>query len=226
MKISMSLTKIVSNWEDNFSNLSGSISSLVCRLLLLFVYPLLFSFCVPFDVSFGVPFIVILVFSFLYFWCAFWCSFWCGFCRSFWFALYCSFWCTFWFVVPLCVPLTFIMNTIFFACKMFTLAQLPAPTPAPMLVQILAHMDPLRTLPWSLPWTVDTSLAGLTDGSKANESTVKVGREIECSDNNSIANGSTKNGAAEKVASVKDATGLFTGLRHENCASVFLKHKF
>ena len=59
---------------------------------------------------------------------------------------------------------------------------------------------------------MDTSLAGLTDGSKANESTVKVGREIECSDNNSIANGTTKKGAAEKVAAVKDTTGLFNGL--------------
>ena len=29
----------------------------------------------------------------------------------------------------------------------FTLGQLPAPTPEPMLVQILTHMDPLRTLP-------------------------------------------------------------------------------
>ena len=53
-------------------------------------------------------------------------------------------------------------------------------------------------------------MAGQTDGSKSNESTVKVGREIECADNNSMANGTTKNGAAEKVAAVKDATGFTT----------------
>ena len=50
--------------------------------------------------------------------------------------------------------------------------------------------------------SVDTTLAGLNDGSKAKESTVKVGREIECSEDS----------MADKVAAVKDATGLTTGL--------------
>ena len=48
-------------------------------------------------------------------------------------------------------------------------------------------------------------MAGLTDGFNAKESTVKVGREMECSVKDGMTSGTTEKGAVEKVTSVDAA---------------------